>query len=96
MPTSSNERIAGMASTHRGAIRFLGVFLGLFSIFFVFYTVRLLYVTNGLTAIRSGGNGAYIGAIAFPILALSFGFGSWRCFAKTRQTNSGDSQKETS
>lgn len=56
----------------------LGIILGLLSLFFVFYTARLLYVTHGLTAIRSGGQGAYVGATVFPLLALVFGWGAWR------------------
>ena len=55
-----------------------GIILGLLSLFFVFYTARLLYVTHGLTAIRSGGQGAYVGATVFPLLALVFGWGAWR------------------
>ena len=58
----------------------LAILLGLLSVFFIFYEVRLLYVTSGLTTIRVGGQGAYIGAIVFPLLALLFGFGAWRCF----------------
>ena len=56
----------------------LAAVCGLISVFFVFYTVRLLYVTHGLTAIRSEGQGTYIGAIAFPLLAVLFGLGMWR------------------
>ena len=55
-----------------------GVILALLSVFFVFYTARLLYVTHGLTAIRAGGQGAYVGAIIFPLLAILFGWGAWR------------------
>ena len=55
-----------------------GVILALLSVFFVFYTARLLYVTHGLTAIRTGGQGAYIGAAIFPVLAILFGWGAWR------------------
>jgi membrane protein implicated in regulation of membrane protease activity len=51
---------------------------GLISAFFIFYTIRLLYITKGLTVIRVGGGGTYIGAVAFPILAIVFGFISWR------------------
>ena len=47
-----------------------GIILALLSVFFVFYTARLLYVTHGLTAIRTGGQGAYVGAIGFPLLAI--------------------------
>jgi hypothetical protein len=52
--------------------------LALLSAFFVFYTARLLYVTHGLTAIRAGGQGAYVGAVVFPLLAILFGWGAWR------------------
>ena len=55
-----------------------GVVLALLSVFFVFYAARLLYVTHGLTAIRTGGQGAYVGAIIFPLLAILFGWGAWR------------------
>ena len=55
-----------------------GIVLALLSVFFVFYTVRLLYVTHGLTAIRAGGQGAYLGAVVFPLLAILFGWGAWR------------------
>ena len=58
----------------------LGILLGLFSAFFIFYEMRLLYVTSGFSNIRVGGQGAYIGAIVFPLLALLFGFAAWRCF----------------
>jgi hypothetical protein len=59
--------------------------LGLLSAFFVFYTVRLLYVTRGLQTIRAGGQGAYIGAIVFPVLALLLGWGAWRCLRALRR-----------
>jgi hypothetical protein len=56
----------------------IGIVLALLSLFFVFYTARLLYLTRGLTAIRPGGQGAYLGAIVFPLLAILFGWGAWR------------------
>ena len=56
----------------------IGIVLALLSLFFVFYTARLLYVTHGLTAIRAGGQGAYVGAVVFPLLAILFGWGAWR------------------
>ena len=59
-------------------IMIFGIVLALLSVFFVFYTARLLYVTHGLTAIRTGGQGAYVGAIIFPLLAILFGWGAWR------------------
>ena len=55
-----------------------GIILALLSVFFVFYTARLLYVTHGLTTIRAGGQGAYLGAAMFPLLAILFGLGAWR------------------
>ena len=61
-----------------------GIVLALVSAFFVFYTARLLYMTRGLTAIRVGGQGAYLGAIVFPLLALGFGWGAWRCLRAAR------------
>jgi hypothetical protein len=54
-----------------------GTVTGLISLFFIFYTVRLLYITRGLSAIKTGGQGALIGAIAFPLLAIGFGFIAW-------------------
>jgi hypothetical protein len=60
--------------------------LGLLSAFFVFYTIRLLYVTHGLQTIRAGGQGAYIGAIVFPVLALLLGWGAWLCVRALRRT----------
>jgi hypothetical protein len=61
-----------------------GIGLALVSAFFVFYTVRLLYVTHGLQSIRSGGQGAYIGAVVFPFLAVLTGWGGWRCLRASR------------
>ena len=57
-----------------------GVILALLSLFFVFYTARLLYVTHFLTSLRSGGQGAFVGATVFPLLALVFGWGAWKLF----------------
>ena len=59
--------------------------MALLSVFFVFYTARLLYVTRWLTTIRAGGQGAYVGAIVFPMLALLFGFVTWRCLRAARR-----------
>ena len=54
--------------------RVLAVIAGFISAFFVFYTIRLLVVTAFLTRTRVGGGGAFVGAIAFPVLALLFGW----------------------
>ncbi|MBS1786545.1 MAG: hypothetical protein JST85_02415 [Acidobacteria bacterium] len=59
--------------------------LALISAFWFFYTVRLLYVTNLLRATRAGGQGAFVGAVAFPLLAFAFGWGAWRCWHSARR-----------
>ena len=70
-------------------IRLLAIVAGLFSAFFIFYTIRLLVVTSGLQQIRPGGQGAYIGAVIFPILAIALGWASiraWRYAPRKRRT----------
>jgi len=54
--------------------RVVALLPGLICVFFVFYTIRLLVVTAFLTRTRAGGGGAFIGAIAFPLLAFFFGW----------------------
>ena len=61
-------------------------FLGLVSLFFVFYEFRLFYITKGLTEIRTGGEGAYIGAVVFPVMAFGFGYLA-RIFFKRSRTS---------
>ena len=74
------------SSMTRSAIFGLAAILfALASAFFVFYTARLLYITHGLTVTRAGGQGAYVGAIVFPVLALLFGWGAWRCVRSIRR-----------
>jgi hypothetical protein len=60
--------------------------LTLASVFFVFYTVRLLVITRGLRSIRAGGGGAYVGAVVFPMLAVLLGWGGWRCVRALRES----------
>lgn len=62
------------------------ILLALLSAFFVFYTARLLYVTHWLQTTRAGGQGAYVGAVVFPCLALLFGWGTWRCARALRRS----------
>ncbi len=50
-------------------MRVVAIGLGAATAFFIFYTARLLVVTGFLQQILVGGHGAYIGAIAFPVLA---------------------------
>jgi H+/Cl- antiporter ClcA len=75
-------------------IRLLAIIAGLFSVFFVFYTIRLLIVTSGLQEIRPAGQGAYIGAVIFPILAIALGWASiraWRWVPRKRRQSGIDS-----
>ena len=60
----------------------IAVVLGLISAFFVFYTVRLLAVTGFLMHTRAGGQGAFIGAVAFPVLAVVSGFAARACWRR--------------
>src|SRR4051812_19194496 len=65
LPVSpSDERTA------RNVYLVLAIAFGMMSAFWVFYSVRLLTVTRGLQGIRPGGQGAYVGAVVFPALAL--------------------------
>jgi hypothetical protein len=63
-------------------MRILAIIAGLLSAFFVFYTIRLLVVTSALQNIRPGGQGAYIGAVVFPLLALVLGWASIRAWRR--------------
>ena len=63
-------------------MRTLGMILFALSAFFIFYTVRLLAFTGALTHTRPGGQGAYIGAIVFPILAAVFAWAGVRCWVR--------------
>ena len=61
--------------------RLFAIVLSLVSAFFIFYTVRLLAVTHLLQQTRAGGQGAFVGAVVFPLLAVGFGWAavrSWR------------------
>ena len=69
--------------------RVIAVVAGAISAFFVFYTIRLLVVTGFLQRIRAGGRGAYIGAVAFPVIAVLFGWAAWRLW-NHRATAGGD------
>ena len=64
--------------------RVVALIAGLICIFFVFYTIRLLVVTAFLTRTRAGGGGAFVGAIAFPVLAFFFGWLAVRAWRGAR------------
>lgn len=81
-------------------MRALALLFGLCSVFWVFYTARLLMVTGFLRHTRVGGQGAYVGAVVFPLLALAFGWASraaWRRAGRVRRRRSasGDSVGES-
>jgi hypothetical protein len=54
-------------------------------VFFLYYTARLIYVTRGLQATRPTGQGAFIGAIVFPALAIGCAWVSWRCTKRAKR-----------
>jgi hypothetical protein len=58
--------------------RVLAAVAALVSAFFVFYSVRLLVVTGFLLHVRAGGAGAYVGAVAFPLIAAGFAWATVR------------------
>jgi hypothetical protein len=61
------------------------ILFGALALFFVFYEVRLLYVTHFLTQVRKGGQGTYIGSVVFPLLALGFGWIASMSLRRARQ-----------
>jgi hypothetical protein len=64
---------------------------GFGSLFFAWYTVRLIWLNltvEDAAAHRSGG--MLIGAIAFPLAAIIFGFISWFFINKARKRGTGD------
>ena len=67
-------------------MRILAVCLGLISAFWVFYTARLLAVTGFLQHVRPGGQGAYAGAVVFPLLAIAFGWAARRAWRRGAAT----------
>jgi len=78
--------MSGSSSNIRRAVfGAAALLLAVLSGFFIFYTARLLYVTQGLRATRAGGQGAYVGAVVFPLLALLLGLAAWRCFRALRR-----------
>lgn len=64
--------------------RVLAILAALGCAFFIFYTIRLLVVTAFLTRLRPGGGGARLGAVAFPLLALLFGWSAMRLWRGAR------------
>jgi hypothetical protein len=78
MPSISDLR-------RRALLRVVGALFAFLCAFFAFYTVRLLYVTRDLRVTRPGGQGAYVGAIVFPLLAMGCAWVSWRAFTRAHR-----------
>jgi hypothetical protein len=69
----------------RALFALVSICSGIISLFFAWYTVRLIWVNLFVAgAARHRQNGMYIGAIAFPVAALLFGFISVRCGRSAR------------
>ena len=54
-------------------------------LFFIYYTFRLVYVNLVMTSDEAAAHrtgGMLIGAIAFPLATVVFGFISWFCFRR--------------
>lgn len=64
-------------------MRAIAAVFGALCAFFIFYTIRLLIVTHGLQETRAGGQGAFIGAIVFPLLAVGFGWAGLRLWRRS-------------
>ena len=63
--------------------RIVAIIAALLSAFFIFYSLRLLFVTGFLRHVRQNGNGAYIGAVVFPVLAVAFGWIAIRAWRRS-------------
>ena len=81
-PSSAQQRLLG---SQRGLLYLLSALSAAISLFFVFYTLRLIAVTRALSATRPNGQGAYVGAIVFPLLAIACAWASWRCAIRARR-----------
>ena len=66
--------------------RIFALVSALVSAFFVFYFIRLLVVTSFLRHVRAGGSGAYIGAVVFPLIAVSFAWMTVHLWKRTSAT----------
>lgn len=64
----------------------IGILLAAPCLFFVYYTVRLVYVNIVMTADEAAvhrTSGMLIGAIVFPLVSIVFGVMSWLCFKRS-------------
>jgi len=54
--------------------------------FFVYYTARLIYVNLTVAGVAQHRQaGMYIGAVAFPVIALALGYLGLRCVKASRR-----------
>jgi hypothetical protein len=60
----------------------LALCFGAAACFFLWYSVRLAWVSMQPHEGRVVGGGAYIGAVAFPLAVLVFGFIAYRLFRR--------------
>lgn len=59
--------------------------LAALSLFFTWYTVRLLYINLAVPEVAAHRQtGMYIGAMVFPIAAVGFGWLCVRCWKRAR------------
>lgn len=62
-----------------------GFLAALLCLFFLFYTLRLIYVNLTVPDIAARRSfGMYVGFVAFPLAALIFGWIGWRCLKALR------------
>ena len=64
----------------------VGIATALASIFFCYYTLRLIYLNLTMPdAAAHRSTGMFIGAVVFPIATIVFGAISWLCFKWLRK-----------
>lgn len=88
MARESGREIVYSATPNKIVFAICGCMFAAPSIFFAYYTVRLIYINLTMSAEdaavhRTGG--MLIGAIAFPLAAIIFGFISWFFINKARR-----------
>ena len=66
-------------------LRALALAFGVLSLFFAWYTARLIWVNVMVAGVAQHRQmGMYIGAVAFPAAALVFGYAARRCWLGAR------------
>ena len=64
----------------------VSVCAGAASLFFAWYTIRLVWVNLTVAAAAEHRQaGMYVGAVAFPVATVLFGYASWRAFKYARR-----------